>query len=514
MSTRVAKLALYVALALCAVSSACGRLRFEDLSEAGVVSDAEARDADLMVDADLVSDADLSVDADLMVDADIMDAGLDDAQLDANPADADAGPDANLPDATACAPGLTGPTCSDCVRYVDQASTAVSPTGLTWQTATRDLIQGQVQAFNATNDANGPATCQVWVREGTYYVYVDHPVNTIPLAAKALVYGGFAGTEVQLSQRRFAQHPTIISALDGPAGTNRALHPLSSSSGGYIDGFIVEQGYASSTPPHADGGGMTISGGTVRMRNMTFRANRSSAAGGAIQVQNGRLVVEDSAFESNSTDGSGGAIAMGTGSLGLTLRNVTIRGNIAGGDGGGVYSAATNMPIDFSNVLVVDNTAGGRGGGAYITTTSGTITASTFGASEAGSIASGLVLGCSSACTVQNSIFWNPSMAPELALSGAFTVRYSLVRGGVAGTGNLSVDPRFASPTDFHLLGNSPAIDAADGCRGPELDIEARPRRESQSAPNTGVGPVFSDMGAYEYQPGGSTYTTFSTLCP
>jgi hypothetical protein len=52
--------------------------------------------------------------------------------------------------------------------------------------------------------------------------------------------------------------------------------------------------------------------------------------------------------------------------------------------------------------------------------------------------------------------------APEI--DGDCAVAYSDVQGGWAGTGNIDADPMFVDAVggDYHLLGDSPAIDAGD----------------------------------------------------
>ena len=57
------------------------------------------------------------------------------------------------------------------------------------------------------------------------------------------------------------------------------------------------------------------------------------------------------------------------------------------------------------------------------------------------------------------------------------------------------------------------AIDAANGCAGPERDLEGRARVDVTSVTNTGVSP-FSDLGAYEAQLPGTSYGAFTTICP
>jgi hypothetical protein len=81
--------------------------------------------------------------------------------------------------------------------------------------------------------------------------------------------------------------------------------------------------------------------------------------------------------------------------------------------------------------------------------------------------------------------------ADDLSCSGGTcSVTYSDVQEGIAGSGNISSNPRFVdrSQGDYHLRANSPAIDAGTNDGAPAADFEGDPRP---------VGAV--DMGADEF---------------
>jgi len=107
--------------------------------------------------------------------------------------------------------------------------------------------------------------------------------------------------------------------------------------------------------------------------------------------------------------------------------------------------------------------------------------------------------------TVTSCILWNDTApdGPEIYNDASTpTVTYSNVEGGYVGDGNIDADPLFlGAPDDLHLGPGSPCIDAADGPVAPEYDKDGNPRIDDPDSPNTGIGPPWADMGAYEFQP-------------
>ncbi|MFT3925602.1 MAG: choice-of-anchor Q domain-containing protein [Myxococcales bacterium] len=533
----------------------CGRLRFEDHSvaahaDAGMGSP-DAGSTPGMDGGTTHGDASAE-DAG----SHLLDAGFDGGEL---LGDAQMGG----PDAMACPAGTSGPSCQTCVRYVNAASTAGTPDGLSWDTAFTDILMAASSAVNAVEAAGGPALCQVWVAKGRYHTFYTNNIDGIPLHPLLELYGGFAGTETSTDQRDRSANETVIDASNA-AGTGRSYYPIYSSNGGFMDGFTI----TASAGPY--GGGIEVEGGTLTLRYMVFDnldsatglaevggalklvnasanlevclfrfnharrggaisvqngsvtmsvgsfvGNSSTEAGGAIYANNASVTLQGVALDSQSADGSGGAIAMESTSVpNLVLDGVLINAASSGGSGGCIHSTG-GVNLDFQNVVASDCQAGGEGGAFFFDTARGSLRAVTTAGGVAGSTASGMVLRCAAACSVVNSIFWDASALAEVSRSGPSTVSYSLVRGGTTGTGIVTGDPLFvSSPNDVTLRAGSPAIDAANGCLGPEFDLEGNPRYDTTATANTGVGPVFSDMGAYEYSVSGTPYANFGALCP
>ena len=102
-------------------------------------------------------------------------------------------------------------------------------------------------------------------------------------------------------------------------------------------------------------------------------------------------------------------------------------------------------------------------------------------------------------------IFWNPTSRPPVKF---FNTQYATLSAYTAATGqdahSTQADPRFvnAPSGDFHVMGGSPAIDAANSgvANWPATDAEGTPRSDDPSTPNTGAGPVpYADRGALEF---------------
>ena len=102
-------------------------------------------------------------------------------------------------------------------------------------------------------------------------------------------------------------------------------------------------------------------------------------------------------------------------------------------------------------------------------------------------------------------IFWNStSQAPirYIATTHATIADYQAASG--KDPHSLQSDPRFvnAGSGDFHLLSDSPAIDAANSAAAnwPATDADGRARLNIAAVPNTGAGTItYSDRGAFEF---------------
>ncbi len=104
-----------------------------------------------------------------------------------------------------------------------------------------------------------------------------------------------------------------------------------------------------------------------------------------------------------------------------------------------------------------------------------------------------------------HNLFWNSTPTPPVKIG---LVPYTTVAAYAAATGkdthSIQANPQFVNGAagDFHLLPNSPAIDAATSAvaNWPALDAEGRARIDIPAVANQGAGPVtFADIGAFEF---------------
>lgn len=258
------------------------------------------------------------------------------------------------------------------VLYVDREASP-GGTGESWATAFREL-RDALPVSAAIADPYRPV--QVWVAAGTYKP--SQPLNqggnqavSFQLASNVALYGGFAGSEMQLSQRDPNANVTTLSG-DLNGDDNGALNRGDNSwnvvfasgvdSSGVLDGFTIRAGHAADAPSTRNcGGGLRADGGTPHLRNLVFVDN-DGPDGGGLCCDHSSAVVEDCTFLQNTAAHQGG------GTYGYvcspTYRRCRFESNTATGSAGGGLvcdSAGTTVLVDC---LFLGNDAL-YGGGAY-----------------------------------------------------------------------------------------------------------------------------------------------------
>ncbi len=158
-----------------------------------------------------------------------------------------------------------------------------------------------------------PTPSQIWVQTGTYY---PSEMLTIPDSVK--MYGGFSGTETDVSQRDFAGNPTIIDAQN-KFGSVVRLSPFAE-----INGFTIQNGNANNNP-HKNGGGVWADDNSI-IANCKIINNSASINGGGLYAK-GPVKVENCTIENNTATGND-ANAHGNCIFGLTAPIINNQPNV------------------------------------------------------------------------------------------------------------------------------------------------------------------------------------------
>ncbi len=184
-------------------------------------------------------------------------------------------------------------------------------TGLSWTDAIPSL-----QIALLTAGAMSNRNIEIWAASGTY-----HPSSPgdrfeyFRCLSWIQLYGGFSGTESEISERdpaNLAVNPTVLSGDlagdDGPAFagySENALHVLDCSGSAQtslVDGVTIRGGYAQHQPglPPIDGGGILLTRGRPLLRNIRIEANLASAEAGGMLVTDSEATLDNVAFAQNS----------------------------------------------------------------------------------------------------------------------------------------------------------------------------------------------------------------------
>ncbi len=443
-------------------------------------------------------------------------------------------------------------------RLYVKANATGGNSGLDWTNAFTDLQLALQYTCSS-------ALTEIWVAKGTYKPSNVYDQNaSFVMLPNVKIYGSFAGTEANLSERTAAVRAANVSILSGDLDDNdnpngnlqsntfnfgNSYNVISNISNGLtnanalLDGFTISGG---NTQDVSAGGGMLNANSSPSINNVTFTRNFGRNGGGLFNNASSPSLSNVS-FLNNVAGFAGGGISNVGGST-PSLNNVTFSSNIAS-DGGGMSN--DNASPNLSNVIFQDNRAGlgsgmynanaanpslsnvifsgngvtyspyisTNGGGMYNNASSPILNNVTFwhnGSTNGG----GGMYNLSSAPTIKSSIFsGNYNLQIISSIDGyAANVTYSDIEqtsGVYAGTGNINQDPLFVNTANpagadgifgtaddgLALAACSPALNAGDNTGVATTDIVGNPRIFGGTV----------DMGAYELQAASHYYTTSPT---
>jgi predicted outer membrane repeat protein len=395
-----------------------------------------------------------------------------------------------------------------------QIGYAWSSDGLTWtKSPANPVLVGKTGYWEESAVAypaviaEGPASYNLWYRGG----------DNAQLAI------GQATSTDGLNWTKYDDNPVLTQGSSTHWGSP-VVSFGSESDGAVLDGFTISNGYADygggiwayETSPfiracrvvgnvaHSRGGGMWLGNGTPLIDNTVVSNNTSSQSGGGIATSYASPTIQNSSITNNTArDYAGGLVAWGASQP--MLLTTTIAANTARW-GGGLYVGddvalhvssgriegnsarqAAGMRVTFAtltmtNTLVVDNsaTAGGPGGIEFWYA-SGRLVNVTIADNEASDGLGGITFGMDDPpeqLTILNSILFFNDGGDLICWGGSCDVTYSDISESTAGLGNISADPQFVDRAkgDYHLRGNSPAIDAGTSESAPATDFEGDPR--------------------------------------
>lgn len=187
--------------------------------------------------------------------------------------------------------------------------------GSNWQNAFTDL-----QTALATADFGD----QIWTATGTYYPTADGDRNiSFVLPVGVSLFGGFDGTENNLTQRNIQTNLTVLSGDINTSGiqTDNSYHVVTIYGGDsltVLDGFTITKGEAKAFGLNEYGGGLLIVAdaahpvATPIIRQCRFEYNRANTGGGIACLGSDEYVcapdIERCSFVRNRGEFYGGAL--------------------------------------------------------------------------------------------------------------------------------------------------------------------------------------------------------------
>ncbi|MEP6726550.1 MAG: FG-GAP-like repeat-containing protein [Bacteroidota bacterium] len=256
------------------------------------------------------------------------------------------------------------------VFYVNQNSTAVFATGLSWNDAFSNLNDALI-----VSNASGLVK-EVWVAKGIYtptHGKTGIPVGGTSKYAEATflvkqinLYGGFSGSETSTAQRNVDANTTLLDGFFPDNGGYRVNHVVWVKGGQpvTVDGFSISRGAGDG---FYGGGSLLAEYNPVTINNCKFFDNQRTSA---VWIFGAPANISNSEFRDNY--GSGGAIY--SNGKGVNISNCYFHDNgfvpagsfNYGYNGGAIYNAAGVMSI--TNTRFEKNLVSGiqsQGGAVY-----------------------------------------------------------------------------------------------------------------------------------------------------
>lgn len=202
---------------------------------------------------------------------------------------------------------------------------------------------------------------EIWVAVGTYKptTGTDRNVSFV-LKEGVAIYGGFAGTETERSQRDWAANLTILSGDIGVLGnpSDNSLHVIRGANltdSAVLDGVTITGGMANLTGNDGDGGGMHLTASSPAFENLTFTYNAAIRNGGAVHSGEGSPSFRNCVFNDNVSQNYGGAVY--SSGRGLIIEGGEALRNTAALHGGALFASYSPFGVRISDFHFAENQA-------------------------------------------------------------------------------------------------------------------------------------------------------------
>ncbi len=254
--------------------------------------------------------------------------------------------------------------------YVNGATGSDTNDGLSWANAKQSLSA-------AISVANGLGGGNIWVKSGTYKptTGTDRAVSFMP-GQNVHIYGGFNGTETNITERNPETNICILSGDIGTSANNsdNSYHVIVTIRNSEINGFTITGGNANGDRLLRMGGGIYLANDKATISNCKFENNYAEEGGamyifninGATSGTTDMVTIENCDFN-NNTAKNGGALVLRVGAS-SDISNCDFVNNFAEWRGGAVfidYGAFETAPISFDACSFTDNSTNGNGGAIY-----------------------------------------------------------------------------------------------------------------------------------------------------
>ena len=187
----------------------------------------------------------------------------------------------------------------DVRAYVDSSATGTG-LGISWDDAFPTVQEALLRSTEY------PQITEVWIAKGTYSP-ANVRTSSFVLRDSLMLYGGFHGTEILLSQRDIDDFPVVLSGDIGTQddSTDNVFHVVmmtGTADTATLDGVTIEEGLANGYTDFDKQGAGVLNFGNLIIRNSTIRHCTSINAGSAL-VNSGMsafLLLDNVGFHGNS----------------------------------------------------------------------------------------------------------------------------------------------------------------------------------------------------------------------